>query len=208
MRTLGALIFDDFELLDLYGPLEMFGMLRRVGGLEDEMQIRLVAEQAHEIASSAGPKSLADELFGDDKDYDILLIPGGMGARREVKNDTLLDWLGRKSDAADVIATVCTGSAILARTGRLDGRAATSNKAAFKWVADQGPKVDWRAKARWVEDGKFFTSSGVSAGMDMAMALIERLYGEEAARIVAQYAEYTWAEDPADDPFWALYDLS
>ena len=208
MRTLGALIFDDFELLDLYGPLEMFGMLRRVAGLEDEMRISLVAETKREIASSAGPTSLADELIADDKDYDILLIPGGAGSRREVENAALLDWLGRKSDAAEVIATVCTGSAILARTGRLDGLAATSNKAAFKWVAAQGPRVDWRKKARWVEDGKYFTSSGVSAGMDMAMALIERLYGVEAARTVAQYAEYTWAEDPADDPFSGLYDLS
>jgi transcriptional regulator GlxA family with amidase domain len=103
--------------------------------------------------------------------------------------------------------TVCTGSALLARTGRLDGIAATSNKAAFKWVMEQGPKVDWKAEARWVEDGKFMTSSGVSAGMDMALAAVQRLYGEAEAERVATRTEYDWKRDVSWDPFAKIHGL-
>jgi len=109
--------------------------------------------------------------------FELLLVPGGLGTRPGVEDAALIGWLGEGSDASTLVATVCTGSALLARTGRLDGAAATSNKAAFGWVMQQGPKVDWKPEARWVEAGKFMTSSGVSAGMDMALAAIQRLYG-------------------------------
>ncbi len=194
-RTVGVLLFPDFELLDVFGPLEMFGML------DEDFTIRLVAENASEIASKQGPRSRIDDHFADGRHYDILLLPGGMGTRREVENDALLHWLVDAAGRAEIAASVCTGSALLARAGLLDGRRATSNKVAFDWVRSQGPKVDWQPRARWVEDGKFFTSSGVSAGMDMALALIARLCGSERAREVAGWAEYVWNENSADDPF-------
>ncbi|MEQ9124223.1 MAG: DJ-1/PfpI family protein, partial [Alphaproteobacteria bacterium] len=132
---------------------------------------------------------------------------GGPAPRPGVENQGLIDWLGRAADASEVVATVCTGSALLARAGRLDGLAATSNKAAFAWVKAQGPKVDWKPEARWVEDGKFFTSSGVSAGMDMALGLIERLYGAAEAERIATRTEYDWKRDPAWDPFAKIHGL-
>ena len=194
-RSVGVLLFPDFELLDVFGPLEMLGML------DQEFAIRLVSQDATEIASKQGPRSRIDDHFADRRHYDILLVPGGMGTRREVENETLRRWLVEAAERAEIVASVCTGSALLARAGLLDGRRATSNKLAFEWVQTQGPKVDWQRRARWVEDGKFFTSSGVSAGMDMALALIARLCGQERAREVAGWAEYTWHEDSADDPF-------
>jgi len=193
-RVVGALLFPDFELLDVFGPLEMFGML------DKEFEIRLVAE-SKEVASVQGPRSIADDRLADRRHYDILLVPGGVGTRREVQNDVLRAWLIDAAASAEMVTSVCTGSAVLARAGLLDDRRATSNKLAFKWVKTQGPRVDWQPRARWVEDGKFFTSSGVSAGMDMALALIARLHGIDLARKVAGWAEYTWHEDSADDPF-------
>lgn len=193
MKTIGVLLFPEFELLDVFGPLEMFGM-------NDDFAIRLVAE-AREVASAQGPRSVIDDLISEDRTYDILLVPGGRGTRREVGNDTLLDWLKRKAQAAEYVTSVCTGSALLAKAGLLDGRKATSNKMAFEWVTSQGPKVVWQRRARWVEDGKYFTSSGVSAGIDMSLALIERICGAEAARQAAHWAEYRRHADPADDPF-------
>jgi transcriptional regulator GlxA family with amidase domain len=194
-RTIGVLLFERFELLDVFGPLEMFGML------EDDFAIRLVSEQADAVDSAQGPRSEVDDFFVDHHPYDILLVPGGMGTRREVENRALLDWLARAADRAEIVASVCTGSALLAKAGLLDGKRATTNKRAFDWVAGQGPKVQWQRKARWVEDGKFITSSGVSAGMDMALALIARLCGIDRAREVAHWAEYVWNEDSTDDPF-------
>jgi transcriptional regulator GlxA family with amidase domain len=196
-RTVGVLLFDQFELLDVFGPLEMLGML------DEDFAIRLVAEQARVVASAQGPLSVIDDLFADDRAYDVLLVPGGMGTRREVGNAALLDWLAGAAERAEIVASVCTGSALLAKAGLLDGRSATTNKNAFDWVMSQGPKVQWQRRARWVEDGKFFTSSGVSAGMDMALALIARLCGTERAHQVAHWAEYVWNADSANDPFAA-----
>jgi transcriptional regulator GlxA family with amidase domain len=100
-----------------------------------------------------------------------------------------------------VTTTVCTGSALLARTGLLDDRPATSNKIAWDWVVAQGPRVRWQRRARWVDDGNVLTSSGVSAGIDMALALIARLNGRDLALTAARNMEYVWHEDPGDDPF-------
>jgi transcriptional regulator GlxA family with amidase domain len=194
-RTLGVLLFEEFELLDVFGPLEMFSML------PDDFAIRLVSQSAPIVTSNGGPRSMIDDHFADDRHYDILLVPGGMGTRREVENRALLRWLAAAADRAEIVASVCTGSALLAKAGVLDGRRATTNKNAFDWVASQGPAVHWQRRARWVEDGKFITSSGVSAGTDMALALIARLCGIDQARQVAHWAEYVWNEDSADDPF-------
>lgn len=196
MRTIGVLLFPEFELLDVFGPLEMFGML-------DEFAIRLVAEQERNVASAQGPRSVIDDLIADDRAYDILLVPGGRGTRREVGNAHLLAWLSAKARTAEYVASVCTGSALLAKAGLLDRLEATTNKLAFDWVKTQGPAVRWQPRARWVETGKFFTSSGVSAGMDMSLALIARICGEAQARQVATWAEYEWQDDSDNDPFAA-----
>ncbi len=200
-KSLGVVLFPDFELLDVFGPLEMFGLL------PDHYVLRLVAETGPRQRAAQGPVSLIDDLFEEDLHYDILLVPGGRGTRREVENPALLAWLRKKAEAAELVTSVCTGAALLARAGLLDGKRATSNKAALAWVQSQGPSVHWQAKARWVEDGKFFTSAGVSAGMDMALAVIARLQGQDQARQVATWAEYDWHQDPDWDPFAAVHGL-
>ena len=167
--SLAVVLFEGFELLDVFGPLEMFGLL------PDQFKIILVAESGDIVTSSQGPKSLVDYRFEDCPAFDILLVPGGKGTRREVDNPVLLAWLRSQAQTADYVTSVCTGSAILARAGLLDGRRATTNKAAFEWVTSQGERIDWQKQARWVEDDHYFTSSGVSAGIDMSLALIARI---------------------------------
>ena len=97
--------------------------------------------------------------------------------------------------------TVCTGTALLARTGLLDGKNATSNKRAFEWVMGQGPEVIWIKKARWVVDGKYYTASGVSAGIDMTLGFLKDQYGQIFAEDIAFKIEYTWHQDKDNDPF-------
>ena len=141
MRTIGALIFPEFELLDLYGPLEMFSMY------PDEFEIRIVAQYSPDVPSSGGPRTAVDDQITEQDDYDILLIPGGRGTRKDVDNPVLIDWLKRAAAKAEIVTSVCTGSALLAKAGLLDGRAATTNKLAFDWVAGFGPNTDWRRSA-------------------------------------------------------------
>ncbi len=135
---------------------------------------------------------------------DVLLIPGGIGTRKEMANPQFLAELKRLAEASRIVATVCTGSFLLARTGLLDGRKATSNKRVFQLVKSNAPKVQWIEKARWVEEDRYFTSSGVSAGMDMTLAVIAKLCGREKSLEIASRAEYEWHEDSSWDPFAAV----
>jgi putative intracellular protease/amidase len=196
-RRLGAILYEQFELLDLYGPLEMFGCLA------PEVEIVTVARSKGPVASTPGVATLASFDFDDCPRLDLLLLPGGIGTVRELGNPALLDFLRKRAAQAEVTMSVCSGSALLARAGLLDGRAATSNKQFFRLASSQSDKVDWKTAARWVEDGPFATSSGVSAGTDMALAVIARLYGRERAEQIAATTEYTWHTDAARDPFAA-----
>jgi transcriptional regulator GlxA family with amidase domain len=194
-RTVGAVLYEGFELLDLYGPLEMFG------ALEDRIRIVTVAERKGAVASTPGVETVARFDFGDCPPLDLLLLPGGFGTVKQLGNPALLDFLRERAAAAEVTMSVCSGSALLARAGLLDGRRATSNKMFFQLARSQSEKVDWVRQARWVEDGPFATSSGVSAGTDMALAVIARLFGAPAAEEIAIRTEYTWHRDAAHDPF-------
>jgi transcriptional regulator GlxA family with amidase domain len=132
---------------------------------------------------------------------DVLLVPGGLGTRREVDNPALLGWLERRAATATYVTSVCTGAALLARAGLLDGRRATSNKRSWDWVVSQGPRVEWMRRARWVQDGRLWTSSGVSAGIDMTLELVATHVGREEAEAVAWRIEHAWHRDASYDPF-------
>jgi len=195
MREIGAVLFDGFEMLDLYGPLELFSMFR------DEFRIVTVAEHTGPVAASGGPATLAETCFDHRDNFDLLLVPGGAGTREQYKNIAMTDWIKRASARAKITMSVCTGSLLLGAAGTLIQRKATTNKLAFDWVVERAPDADWQRSARWVEDGDLFTASGVSAGMDMSLAVIERLLGPKAAQDAANWAEYIRNDNPADDPF-------
>ncbi len=194
-RTIGALVYDKFELLDYFGPMEMFGVL------PDHFRIHVVAQTPGSVASTQGPRVVVDQSFEQAEGFDLLWVPGGVGTRQQVENETTLEWLRAQSDTAQYVASVCTGSGLLAAAGLLDGRRATSNKMSFRWAESQSDKVTWLPKARWVEDGKFWTSGGVAAGIDMALAMISNIVGEEIAERVADGTEYDWHRDAGWDPF-------
>src|SRR4029434_7848126 len=120
---------------------------------------------------------------------------------KEVENPRLLEFLVAQHGSVEVLASICTGAGLLARAGILDGRRATSNKRAWKWVVSQGPRVRWVPEARWVEDGNVFTAGGVAAGIDMSLAVIARLVGPDIANKVAEGTEYDWHRDASWDPF-------
>jgi transcriptional regulator GlxA family with amidase domain len=194
-RILGAVLYDKFELLDLYGPLEMFG------ALEPDVKIVTVAEKKGAVASTPGVETVAHYDFADCPKLDLLLLPGGIGTVPQLGNAALLEFLRKRAAEAEITMSVCSGSALLAKAGLLDGRRATSNKMWFQLARSQSERVNWITAARWVEDGPFATSSGVSAGTDMALAVIAKLYGEQRAERIAIETEYTWHRDADRDPF-------
>lgn len=193
-KTVGIVLYEGFEVLDVFGPIEMWSYVK-------DFKVVTVAEKAGPVRSTQGIDVVARYSFEDCPQLQILMVPGGLGTLREVENTVLLDFLRKQNGATELTTSVCSGSALLARAGILDGHKATSNKLFFDRAESQSNKVDWIRKARWVDDGKFITSSGVSAGMDMALHLVRRLYGDARARQIAAGAEYIWNDDPENDPF-------
>jgi putative intracellular protease/amidase len=204
LRKIAVVLFDGLTVLDVYGPMQAFASCRLQnpdGTRQPLFELFSMAEGAGIVKPGEGPPSYAEYGFADAPDYDIVLVPGEFGTRAAVNNKPFLKHLAEASQRATITTTVCTGSALLARTGLIDGRPATSNKLAWDWVVQQGLRVPWRRQARWVDDGDIVTSSGVSAGIGMTLSLIPHLHGRDMALASARNMEYCWHEDAADDPF-------
>ncbi|MFZ0059271.1 MAG: DJ-1/PfpI family protein [Acidimicrobiales bacterium] len=195
-RRIATVLFEGFELLDVFGPLEVFGV-------SEQFEVSLVGPAAGPVRSAQGQRVVAEVACHDAPAPEIVLFPGGIGTRRLVEDEPFLSWLAGWSREASYVTSVCTGSGVLAKAGLLDGYRATSNKRAFAWARQQSERVEWVAEARWVEDRDRWTSSGVAAGMDMALALLARLYGEPHASGVADRIELAWHRDATVDPFAA-----
>ncbi len=189
-----VILFNNFETLDVFGPVEVIGKLDRL------YKIEFYSEKGGLVRSSQNVR-IETLPISDIHKSGVVMIPGGIGTRTEVNNQAFIQYLKGLCQNAEYVLTVCTGTALLARTGLLKGIKATTNKMAFDWVAEQDRKVQWLRKARWVNDGKFYTSSGVSAGIDMTLGFVSDRLGIETAEKIAQGIEYIWNKNKEDDPF-------
>ena len=226
-RTLriGIFVFDDFEPLDVWGFVEAFSIARFIGTSYFDPPpypfgiVLVSAETRPAAAAQAAPRPVrsmngprvAPDIFRDDalkQPIDLLMIPGGMGVRALLGSadagsvDALVAWVQAMDKRVALMTSVCTGAAILARAGLLDGRPAATNHAAFGFVTAFGPRVLWDNVSRWVDDGRYVTSAGVSAGTDMAFHLVDRLAGRAVAEVAARGAEYDWHRDPQQPIFY------
>lgn len=191
----------------------MLGALHNQGLLAEPLVV--VAERAGPVASAQGVELVARHNFATAPPLDLLVVPGGVGVRREVGNEALLAWLraqhtgGGPGGAPPLrhLLSVCTGAALLGAAGLVDGRRATTNKLSFAWATSNGPAAVWVKDARFVLDGNVLTSAGVSAGMDAALHLVHLVYGEAVAQQAARYTEFTgnWRDGSAD-PWGPLVD--
>lgn len=196
-EEIAFLLFDNYETLDVFGPAEIFGRLTDLYTLKFYSLEGGIVTNRHQVPI------MTEKLADINKKPFAFLIPGGLGTRVEVNNDKLITSIKDISLTSTYVMTVCTGSALLAKTGLLDKRQATSNKRAFAWVATNGPDVQWDKEARWKVDENYYTSSGVSAGMDMALGFLADRHGLDFARNVAWEIEYNWIEDKDNDTFTA-----
>ncbi|KIY67086.1 class I glutamine amidotransferase-like protein [Cylindrobasidium torrendii FP15055 ss-10] len=175
----------------------------------------LAPEMAPVISELGGaPNVMPDRTYQDALDagmqYDIIWVPAGpipdQHTYEEKTPQIAADFIAAQAPGAKYVMSVCEGSAVLAKSGVLDGRRATTNKWLYRIIEDLFPTVNWVAKARWVVDGKFWTSSGVSAGSDMAMAFVEHLVGHDNAQFVRGMIEVI-EHDQDDDPFAEFHHL-
>jgi len=193
-QRMSVILFEEFTLLDAFGPVNVFAMLK------DRYAIEFFSLRGG-IVRTHPDLTFATRPLREIESTDVLLVPGGFGTRNLVGDDEFLAELRRSVGVSDFVLSVCTGSALLAKAGSLRSRRATSNKLAFDWVSSQDTEVDWVRRARWTVDGKFYTSSGVSAGIDMSLGFVADQLGVETARKLASAMEYRWKENSEDDPF-------
>ena len=157
-RTVGILLFPGFEPLDAFGPVEAFVIARFPGQESDEppypFGVLTVAETALAVPMTGGLRVVPDVTLTECPPLDVLLVPGGAGARRECRNTVLLHFVRERAAEVEVLASVCTGAALLGAAGLLGGCAATTNRRAFEWVASLAPGARWDPDVRWVDTGR------------------------------------------------------
>ena len=191
--TTGILIFDGVEELDFAGPWEVLTVARKEGD-----RVLTVAERAEPITCAKGLRVIPDATFADAPPLDVLLVPGGQGARERVDDPVHLDWI--KSAAADAtwVTSVCTGALLLHATGLTEGRTITTHWAYVDELREKGDVTV--VDDRYVQDGNVVTAAGVSAGIDMALWLVGQLYDVEHARAVQRVIQYDPAPPYASAP--------
>ncbi len=179
----GILMFDGVQIIDFAGPYEVFGQ----AGFE----VYTVSANGGRVTTSMNLKVDVDHSFGNAPQADILLIPGGHvdDAERDVRT---LEFLKRQAAKADQVLSVCTGSFVLAATGLLDGKVATTFHSAFEPFAKRYPAVEVVRDRRWADAGKLVTAAGLSSGIDAAIHVVAEVRGLDAARTVASTLEYDW----------------
>ena len=192
------LVFDGVEVLYFAGPFEVFSRTRTEPGLESRrsyatapFRVYTVAPEKREVVATGGLRVVANFTFADAPRSDMIVVPGGYGTRALVEHAATLDWIRHSAAAAQLVTSVCTGAALLARAGLLQGRRATTHFGSYDWLASIDPTVTVERGVRFVDDG-VVTSAGVSAGIDMAFAVVAKRCGHEVATETARYIEYDW----------------
>ncbi|KAI0744269.1 class I glutamine amidotransferase-like protein [Daedaleopsis nitida] len=217
---IALLTFPAFEPLDAIGPIEALQMLSHTEPLS--LSVLAPTLDLQSTALPSGGASVSGPAFGvalapthtftnalasveAGEEIDVLLIPGGYGARTTPTDGPVVEFVRRVYPHVKYVITVCTGADIAARAGVLDGKRATTNKARWRDVANASPAVKWVRTARYVVDGNCWKSGGVSAGIDVTLAWIKEVFGEEKARNVANRMEYEWRDDRNWDPFAYMF---
>ena len=200
-KRVGILIFDDVEVLDYCGPFEVFSSVRLDEARRREepspFDVVLVAGTMDMIATSGGMKVLPMVPFAECPPLDILVVPGGRGAHREMKNEAVLGFVRRQAEQGGIVASVCTGALVLGKAGLLDGLRATTHWRSLDLMRELFPGVRVETAFQVVDEGKILTSAGISAGIDLALKLVARGFGDAIARATARQMEYPYPEDDA-----------
>lgn len=187
----GILLFNEVEVLDFAGPFEVFSITTLPESDKKPFIVKTILETGNMINARNGLKIKPDYSFNDKIDFDILIIPGGYGAEEiEINNLKVIEWIKNKFNNVDILASVCTGSFLLAKTGILDNKNATTHWMDIKKLQNDFPKIKVHKNIKYIEDGKIITAGGVSAGINMSLYIIEKLLNKDIARYTAKRMEY------------------
>jgi len=193
-RNVLVILFDDVDTLDFCGPLEVFAITGQRATGPVPFTVTTVAERnAPAITTRSGLRITPYYTFKNAIQADILVVPGGLGARHESKNEALLNFICAQAPRAEIVLSVCTGALLVGAAGLLDGLTATTHHGALDELAAIAPTCRVVSGQRFVDNGQVITSAGITAGMDAALYVVQRLLGQAVAQETASHMEYTWA---------------
>lgn len=188
-KNVAIILFDDVEVLDFAGPFEVFSVTNELNNYQ-LLNVYTVAPAKIPIIAKNGLSINPDYDFTDVPKPDILIIPGGYGARAMLQQPDVINWIRENSFTAEKVMSVCTGAFLLAKAGLLEDLKATTHYQVFDTLAELAPNTEILKNERFVDNGKILTSAGVSAGIDMSLHVVALLYGKEEANKTAKYIEY------------------
>jgi transcriptional regulator GlxA family with amidase domain len=187
--VIGVALFEGAEELDWAGPWEVLAAWAQQWP-DDGVRVFTLARSADVVACAKGLRVLPDETWETAPPLDVLVYPGGRGTRAQLRDGAVLDWVRGISRSGGIVASVCTGSLVLAAAGLLDGMPATTHWQSLELLPTLGTDIQVRPDDRFVDNGAVITAAGVSAGIDMALHLVGRLGSPKKAREVRRYIQY------------------
>lgn len=197
-KVVGILIYEDVEVLDFGGPFEVFSVTRlheeKRRDEESPFLPLLVAQDLQPVVATGGMRVLPDHALSDCPHLNVLLVPGGWGFRHHMQNASLHEWIRGRAAEAETVAAVCTGAMLLGSAGLLNGTQATTHWRFLDAMRDAFPAVSVKYDKHFVQDGRIFTSAGISAGIDMSLKLVEHYFGDAIARATARHMEYPYPD--------------
>lgn len=189
-RSVALLIFDDVEVLDFAGPFEVFAVTDELGDYE-RFAVHTVGLTREPIRARNGLTVIPDHDLNSCPPSEILIVPGGAGTRALLNQPATLDWVRRRSLAAEITLSVCTGSLVLAQAGLVDGLTVTTHHECLEALAKLAPEATVDPSRRWHDNGSIVTAAGISAGIDASLHIIDRLHGPEVTQATKNYMEYS-----------------
>ncbi|NBB88102.1 MAG: DJ-1/PfpI family protein [Bacteroidetes bacterium] len=193
--VVGILVFPEVDLLDATGPAEVFGAVTAATATAG-FRVKTIAQTQAPVRTTAGVRLLPDSTVDEVAHLDLLVIPGGDGSRRVVDDPSSLRSARTLAARADRMLSVCTGARVLAALGLLDGCDVTTHHSAFAEIAQQAPTAVLHPHRRYTDNGAVLTAAGVTAGLDLALHVVDQTYGLVAAEATARYLEHAWQQAP------------
>ncbi len=193
MKTIGILLFDDMELLDFAGPYEVFSVANELNDFR-LFNVFTISETGQAIRSVHGMKVLPDYSINNSPAIDILLIPGGDGTKKVVSNALLMKWILVSCEESEITFSVCSGARVLARLGLLDNMEFATHHLVIDDVLGYTSGARINNEKRFVDNGRIMTSAGISAGIDLALHIVEKLHGPFVKEETIAYMEYNCQE--------------
>lgn len=188
MKIIKILLFDDIELLDFAGPLEVFSVAGYINK-DFGIQVSTIGFKERFTVSKSGLQLIPNET-SNNEEIDLLIIPGGIGTRQILKSEDELLQIDQLIMSSNVVASVCTGALILAKLGYLKGLKAITHKLGIEELKKLDSSILIDENQRFVDNEHIITSAGISAGIDMSFYLLEKYFGKELSVKVQEYMEY------------------